>query len=361
MSEEDSESKPSSQAIEFLKLFQQFGRSFLGLLLLEIGWTLVLATKLAGEEHGPPMLGPVPFTRIWVYGALLIAVFWGFYSRLISYLLAPLLIVFKIIFDILFVLVTIVSVLLDFILTPIVSPLRKALIRRQLHADKAAWIAKNVKSDVKSGKSNLEADALYEAWLTKRKKEMGAGMRIDKDKWITKYKEEHLDDTEKTDFDPEKAFAAWEVKAQGEYADRMLESLAAEKVWLKETNFDRLIQLIGRHFLTPLHSSVTVGVAPLVRYSHGQELVFEHAPLQQFGAAIATARAMLCELKGLRYIAVHPLPSLFRIESDSRARFVRWFFQLDTLVWGRYTQDNEAHDDEESAQIHLVTAELSLA
>ena len=351
---EDSESKQSSQAIEFLKLFQQLGRSFLGLLLLEIGWTLflVLATKLTGEEQGPPTLGTLPFTQIWVYGAVLIAVFWGVYSRLISYLMAPLLIVFKIIFNIFFVLAAIIFGLLDLSLRPIVRPLRRKLIRRQLRADKAAWIAKNVKSDSKSAHSRLEAENVYEEWLTKRKEEIGADMRIDKGKWIAKYTAEHGSDPENPEFDPEKAFAAWKVEAQREYADRMIESLAAEKVWLQETNLNSLVQFVGRYFLTPLHSNITVGVAPLIRYSQGQELVFERAPLQQFGSAIATVRVKLRALKGLKYIAVHPLPSLFRIETNSRARFARWFFQLDTMVWGRYTQD-----DEESAQIHFAAAE----
>jgi hypothetical protein len=68
---EESESKQASQALKFLKLFQQVGRSFIGLFLLEIGWTLllVLATKLTDEEHGPPAIGGLPLANLWIYGA----------------------------------------------------------------------------------------------------------------------------------------------------------------------------------------------------------------------------------------------------------------------------------------------------
>jgi hypothetical protein len=348
---EESKSEPSSQAVEYLKLFQQVGRSFVGLFLLEIGWTLVLvlATKLVGEEHGPPSIGKLPFTQIWLYGAVIVAISWGIYSRLISYALAPVLIISKIIFDILFIAVAIIFGIMDSCLRPIVRPLRRARIRRRLTLDKKTWIAKNVKAA--SDGVRPSGEARYEEWLSKLKATIGADMRVDKSEWLRKYKEEHRSDKELPG--AESAFVSWETTARREYADRMLESIAAEKVWLQEENLARLVQLIGQHFLTPLHSTVTVGVAPLIRYSHGQELVFERAPLQQFGSSIAAARARLSSLKGLKYITVHPLPSLFRIETDARARFARWFFQLDTLVWGRYLQD-----DEELAQIYLVTAEI---
>jgi hypothetical protein len=88
---------------------------------------------------------------LWIYGALVILVFWGVYSRLVSYVMAPVLIVLKIIFDILFVIVAIVFSLVDLLLLPIVRPIRRALIRQQFRADKAAWIAKNLKADSKSG------------------------------------------------------------------------------------------------------------------------------------------------------------------------------------------------------------------
>jgi hypothetical protein len=62
---EEPESKQSSQALELFKLFQQVGHSFLGLVILEIGWTfvLVLASKLTGEEHGPPAIGGLVVER----------------------------------------------------------------------------------------------------------------------------------------------------------------------------------------------------------------------------------------------------------------------------------------------------------
>src|SRR5262249_286341 len=139
---EESESPKSSQAVELLKLFQQVGRSFAGLFLLQIGWImiLVLAAKLTGEEHGPPALGKLHFTTLWIYGGLVILVFWGFYSRLISYVLAPIFILLKRIFDFLFLVLAIALALFDWALLPAVRPLRKKLIKHQLRADRATWI-----------------------------------------------------------------------------------------------------------------------------------------------------------------------------------------------------------------------------
>jgi hypothetical protein len=126
---EEPESKQSSQALELFKLFQQVGHSFLGLVILEIGWTfvLVLASKLTGEEHGPPAIGGLLLTHLWIYGGLVILLFWAAYSRLIAYVMRPFLLILKIVFDIIFVVVVLVFALIDLMLLPIVRPIRKWL------------------------------------------------------------------------------------------------------------------------------------------------------------------------------------------------------------------------------------------
>jgi len=77
---EDSERKYSSQTVEVLTLFQRFGRSSLGLLLLELGWVLilVLVSKITGEAAGVrgevprvPEVAGIRLTTIWLSGALL--------------------------------------------------------------------------------------------------------------------------------------------------------------------------------------------------------------------------------------------------------------------------------------------------
>lgn len=49
---EKSEAKYAAEAFELFRLFDRIGRSFYGLLLLEIGWLLILilAAKLTGEK-----------------------------------------------------------------------------------------------------------------------------------------------------------------------------------------------------------------------------------------------------------------------------------------------------------------------
>jgi hypothetical protein len=308
---EDASSKQASQTVEYLKLFQQIGRTFLGLLLIEIGWTvfLVLATKLTGSESGAPTIGTFSFVAVWVYGAVILAVFWGFYSHLIQYVASPIVVILKIFSDVFFVIIAFILVILDSaVVVHIVRPIRKALIRRQLKLDKAAWITKNVQSQ-----STSEANERYEAWLKKVKERIGADFRVDKEAWVANFKSQQSRD-HKANADPEVAFSEWKTNAQREYADKIWESIAADKVFLNENILEQFVQTIGNGFLTPLHSGLVVGVAPLARYSQRQDLAFDRPALQQFGDAIAAARVRLSQLSGIGYIAIRPLPSLFRIE-----------------------------------------------
>jgi hypothetical protein len=258
---------------------------------------------------------------------------------------APILIVLKVCSDVLFFIVAVILIILDALLLPVVRPIRRALIQRQFRVDKAAWIAKNA-----LGKQVAEADALYETWLRGVKESIGAKLRVDKDAWLREFNKSQSkpDAANKV---PVSAFVAWQSNAQREYANRILEDVAADKVFLKEKNFERLIQAMGTAFLTPLHSGLVVGVVSLVRYSEGKDLIFDHAPLQQFGDAIAAARVRLSGLIGIGYISLRPLPSLFRVETHGRARFARSFFNLDVLIWGRYT-----NQEEQLAQAHIVAS-----
>jgi hypothetical protein len=332
---EESGPRPISQTLELMSLFQRFGKTFLGLLLIEIGWTavLVLATKLTDSEHGAPSIGQVSFIRLWIYGAVILAVFWGFYSRLIYVIMSPIMLMLKFASNIIFTLVAVFLVILDnAILNHIVRPIREALIQRQLKLDKADWIGKNAKSQ-----SSPEANESYETWVSKEKE-------IIAKRYIS---ERYTSKSSLASLDANPAYA----DALRNYAERAWKNNAANKVFLKENSLERLVQVIGKNFLTPLHTGVVVGVALLVRYSRdGQDSISDGMPLQQLGDAITSARARLSQLSGIAYVALRPLPSLFRIETLGRARFARFFFQLDALIWGRYTNEQQ-----QLAQVHIVT------
>ncbi len=80
---EEIDTKYASEVERFIDLFQVFGRSLAGLLLLEIGWTLVLvlAARLATDQANTPRMqvGSVGITlsSLWVVGALAVLFGWA--------------------------------------------------------------------------------------------------------------------------------------------------------------------------------------------------------------------------------------------------------------------------------------------
>jgi hypothetical protein len=290
---EESESKSTSQILEILKLFQRFGRSFTGLLLLELAWTLILtlAAKLAGEKAEAPKIGHVPFTVIWLIGSAVVFVGWGVYSRFTDYVIVPLIIALKPIVDLTFVLVALLLALLQLILTPVVLPLHGRMVRRWLKRHKEKWIENNVKRDPVTG-------ILSE--------------------------------------DPEQAYGRWLEKFKQDHGDKMLAKVASDEIPFKKDFLLKLAQLLGEHLLTPIHSGVRIGLAPLESYVRSEDPVIPKAPIQQFGPAIANLKARLGKVQGMEHVGFITLPSQFGISTKERASFTSRLFGLDILLWGHY-------------------------
>src|SRR6266404_9475379 len=91
------------EAFDFLRLFRRVGKSFLGLLLLQIGWTvyILLLDKIIGANPDPASTAiplwprsalrlPLAFSSntFLVVGSILIVVGWVFYSGFYQYLVA---------------------------------------------------------------------------------------------------------------------------------------------------------------------------------------------------------------------------------------------------------------------------------
>jgi hypothetical protein len=311
MAEDESTSKLLAQATDLFTLFQQVGRSGAGLILLEIGWTLilVLATKLTGEE-GSPAIAEVALTTWWLIGGAIILFLWVLYSRVYTYVTAPFVLPLKVLFDVVFLILAFIFLLLDLSLWPIAYPLHLLSVRRWTKQSKREWIERNVKRDP---------------------------------------------DTRKPIEDPEAAYAKFLTEFGQKHGEHMLRTLAAEGAAIQIWNFSRLGPFIRDKFLTPLHSGIRVGVAPFVVHSSVDKFIRERAPLLRFGTAMANLMVGLIPDIGLKDISCTPLPFLFSVGSLSGARFAAKFFHVDVLLWGRINEGDEqkAYIYVEGASPHL--------
>jgi hypothetical protein len=286
---EDSAPKYSSQAIEAINLFERRGRSFFGLLLLEIAWTLLflLASKLSADSKGVPTLGftGLPLVNVWTAGAVLLLIIWLFYSRIFHYFYALIRLVTKPFIDYGFYLVLFAAIVINIILLPLAFPLELYFKKR---------------------------------WLREQRAEKLKSFR------------------EGGDSDPEKSYEEWLAKFRETHGTDALEKLASEKIPFHSNFLIAAAGLLGEKLLTPVHSAVRIGFAPLVRYSESDGIVLSREPLQVFADGIGAARAQLAELEFSDYIHFHALPSHLPITTHQRATFARSLFRSDLLIWGRF-------------------------
>jgi hypothetical protein len=291
---EKSDSKDDLKIVEFVKLLQRFGQSVIGLIILQIGWTtlLVLASKLGESSTGPPSVAGVSFGAIWVYGAVAIALGWSIYSRLYSYLVVPLVITAKPIVDFLFVLTVILGIGLDAVRNRLIERRRQNLIRQWVQNHRTRSIEKGKARTSEAMHTDQELNDAYEKWLTDFRREHGA-----------------------------------------------LEKVAEREIGLQKDTTMKLLAKVGRRLMTPLHTEIRVGLAPLSNYSSADTVVTLKPPGQQFGSAISNFVSHIYRMKNVQYIHFFLLPAHFPVRTHVQAGFAIRLFNLDTLIWGQFSED----------------------
>jgi hypothetical protein len=301
---EESDEKVELKISELLHLFQRFGRSVLGLLLLEIGWTvlLVMASKLV-PEGGSGRDEEFSLLVGWEIGAVLIAAGWSIYSRLYAYLTTPALIAFRPIWDFAFIFAMIVAGAFDHLRNRRIAAKRTEEIEEWLSNNKEEAIAKAQKGP-EPARPREELEGNYERWL--------AG-----------YKEKFGDDA--------------------------LRKVAAKEVKLQPDRYIGWIGNMGLKLLSPLHSGLRIGIAPFNNFSHGDSLVSLKSPMEEFGSSIADLLSKLAHISDMRHLHFFTLPSHFAVRTHGHAKFALKLFKLDVLVWGHFTEDRR------NVHAHLLT------
>jgi hypothetical protein len=294
--EKEQDSRPFSQVTGFVQLFQLFGRSSAGLLLLEAGWTviLVLVTKLTGEEE-PPEIAGVPLTAWWVAGCIVIAFVWVIYSGLYIYLLAPLLPPIKFILNFMVNMALPLACILDFITKPLVNYRRRRQITRWIEITRNNWIDRNIPKDIDQGDTSI-------------------GQKIDR----AHYGEE---------FDKK-------------FSRETLNTLAGDAVSTQPDPFLRLVLRLGERFLTRTHAKVRIGLAPTTILSSDRNPI-RYPSTQQYRAAIADLVVRLAPVVELRDISFRSLPTVFPVETHDQAWRQFRKFSLDALLWSRLDDSND--------------------
>ena len=303
---ESPEIKSGSEALKWVLLFQRVGRSFAGLLLLEIGWVLLLAlaAKLTQEGETPvlgipgflrlkrPLLdiANVPETTVWVVGALLIVFGWVLYSRFSHYLITPVVLLSKLLLALGFLFLWIVAIALTILLLPLTIPLERWQLRVRLKQVKAKWISKNAPDS---------APDVGEA-----------------------------------------AYAKWAEGFSKKHGPKMLETRELEKIAFKPELLVIGLRRIQQKFLLPIYSGIRIGVAPVTSQAGSEDISVARIPFSNLAGLTVAVRALLDDLGLSAHVTFYTLPAIFRISTERQARFMRWFFALEVLAWGGYMDED---------------------
>ena len=155
---EKSNSKYASEAFELFRLFNQVGKSFFGLLLLEIRWLFVLwlTTKLIPDNADSFRL-PIPYfkslspfniyfeetdiTKIAVVGGLLVFIIWIIYSRLSQIIVRPIRLITYLTFRWLVIVISFFLFLIEMLLITLCFPLIRFILLRRIIV-KRRWFKK---------------------------------------------------------------------------------------------------------------------------------------------------------------------------------------------------------------------------
>ena len=291
---EELNDKLELKVTELLILFERFGRSALGLFLLEIGWTflLLMASKLASEGGRE-----VSLLGTWKAGAIVIAVFWAFYSRLYAYLTTPLIFLLRPLWDFGFMVAIGFAALLDVSRDRRITPKREAQIDEVLQKEKANALARGTGT-------REEREANYEAWVEKFEKTHGKGVR---------------------------------------------RSIAGEKVSLQPGRFMNAVGKSGQRLLSPLHKGIRIGIAPLNDFARSNSFAGLRSPAEQFGSDVADLFSKLRDVEEVKYVRFFALPTHFPVRTHRDAAFALRLFKLDALVWGFLSSD------ERHTRAHILT------
>lgn len=326
MSEEKGRTKWASEIYDTLLIFRRISNQVYGLLLVELGWVLllVLVAKLSpsgGNNPQPaivavPLSGPLKVTDLVIPGAIVLACFWIIWSRIITYVWLLVRCAFRRATVLLVDLVGFCFGLLNVFLLPITYPLELIRARR--------WIERLGKDAEEKLRKELADKAKDRLQRLIERQDMGTaagiyGFRI---AWLAFKGHEH--DCHQLD------------KLHSVIGNRELRRHAVNATktsrWIVFTNF--IVPL--RRINTWLASRAYIAFAPLQSFNYEEDLNSSKAPAQVFAAASDRIQWQLQNVKLMRHISFNFLPQHWVPKNSSEAGLLRWFFGLNTLLWGSY-------------------------
>ncbi len=287
----------SSEAFDILRVFRRVGRSFVGLLVLEIAWPMLLevlarfAVKdAAGNQFltfdwllsstGQPVT--VSVQSIYTIGALLILLVWTYYSDLYQYLWVPITAVLK--------RLVVVSCYVAMAIVGVLNGLLELAFKL----------------------TGLSYSARRERRLRKK---------LD-DKKIKR------EDFDKPQSDTHKS-TRWiiEEELKREIPDRSWMLLRAG--WQAVNNI-----------LAVIYSAGPIGFVPLVSRANSEDIPRDDSLWRIFLPAINQIKVQLPQIEVIERIAFPIVRPQFTVSTPRGAERLRWLRDLDVLIWGSYAADD---------------------
>ena len=276
-SDESKDAKWAGELYSFIQLFRRESSHFLGLIILEIGWAVLMSLLLPLLPEGSFARTKLPF--VLVAGALTIAAIWLLFSGLIYYawliLKRPVRAVLILILQALWFLVDIVADVSASIEIRSLKSRRGADYRGKLK-QVAKQTASNRGRKAKSVRGNRELARL----LRRREIRNALGLRS--------------------------------IKIADGFKDKFSKRLA----WLVST---------GR-----------IGLAPLYSYTYQEDEKAVKASMQLFTLASSRLSLTLRQHPAARRVGFSVLPPQVPVRNNVQAQVMRWLFDFDALLWGSY-------------------------
>jgi hypothetical protein len=302
----EAEPKYATEIYALLRLFDRVGRSFAGLLILELGWVL-LANQIAKLGASPPAdeeRVPTPaFWVLWMWagGACVLLFGWILYSRLFHYFIRPLRHALR---PVAVAITIFAGLALGTMLIPvaILLAIAESVLSRR-------WLANERRKQLQRRTRAGEADP--EAAYVRYLRDLG---------------EKHGDVL------PEHRRTS-DASKNGE---RVLLQIRRNELPVRASDAHDFVGSMLKKALVRLFSSARLGLAMPVSHNYTEAFNADKVPLQMFATAISRLRGKLSGIGALDYFEFYELPPHLQISSVRRARLATRIFGLDALLWGSY-------------------------
>jgi hypothetical protein len=341
--------KWAAEAYDLLRLFSRTGRTFYGLIVLLLGWTLlvILLGKLPAEANKLPEIAipwpqsgwqftsyAIPVQKLFAPGAILLCLWWCIYSGFAAYIFWPLRTLLRSVAAYTAYWGCLLLYLLAELLLAPFAMFRVNRWIRRLSPDEREKILREKIDQSKLGKET--ALQILDALRDGKSRKIRSFERIYGNDQVARFKNwEQIDAAEKQTLIEVIAKRRSELEAD--------DVIMSEAILRSDSPLGRLplkLMEFAAAIVRKIESRAIVAFAPIKSFNYQEDLNAAKAPIQAFAVATELVRWKLARTKSSSLIRFVNLPLHWTPSNVDNASRLRKLAGADVLIWGSYLNDD---------------------